>query len=242
MVLGILGGCSTYERTHLAALPAEGVQRVFGDVERGAIGYVGAPDADTFDLGVRDWAHAGGAAAAERRMDSSEWGLEIRGEVLDLWARSPDRRAGVDFVVYGPSELDVELVVLDGLAEVHGVRGEVVVTAPALLVRGAEGSLDVLATEGHAEVEAFPGPADTLRVEALEGDVVLALPYGAPITLRVDADPAWGVTVTDLGFDSLDAGPGHVDAVAGDGSISVDVVVEGGSFTLWQASEPEELP
>jgi hypothetical protein len=232
----VLPGCVVAERVHEASLPLGEVERVFGDVERGAAGYLGAPDADRFDVGVRSWAHGSSRAAALRRADTSTWGVAAEGELLDLWGRSPDPGAGVDLVVLGPRTVDVELVVLEGVAEAHGVTGSVRLTASAVAMSGASGPLDVLATAGSAEVEAFPTPGDTLRIEAVGGDVVLALPRGAPIDLRVDADPAYGVSVTDLGFDRFEAGPGHVRASAGDGSVPVDVVVDGGGFWLWEAA------
>jgi hypothetical protein len=63
--------------------------------------------------------------------------------------------------------------------------------------------------------------------------VYLNLPYGAPIQLLVFADPMWGVSVSDLGFDSLHVRPDYVAALAGeDPTAQVEVWVSGGKFFL----------
>lgn len=233
-------GCAYVEETDQATLPAPGLRRVFGDVERGAVGYVGQRGSEVVELGIRRWAHGGSRRGAEAHLATLEWGVEVQGALLDLWARSPLLESGVDFAVFGPRAVDLEVVVVEGFAEVVDVRGDLVATAEQVSVARAEGSVDVVATAGPAQVEAFPAPGDRLRIEATGGDVALALPYGTPVDLRVDADPAWGVTVTDLGFDTFQADPGRVRAAAGDRSVPVEVVVDGGGFFLWEAPPPGE--
>lgn len=231
--------CASAERTYEAELPADGLARVFGDVERGNVGWLSDPAADgVVRVGARTWATGPGRSSAEARRDSSSWGFEVRGDLLDLWARSPEPDAGVDLVASGPAlveelgDVDVALVAVDGVAEAHGVRGALSLSGTSVFATDAGGPVDAVATAGIAQVEAHPREGDEVHVRSLDGEVWLALPRGLPLRLEVRADPAWGYDVVDLGFDRVERSGAGLVATAGDGSITVVVTARGGPLVV----------
>lgn len=238
VLVAVVPGCATASRTWEAELPFDELGRAFGDVERGGLAYFGDGGADAVQVGFRAWAHAGGEEAARRRLASSRWGAEIRGDLLDLWARSPDPKAGVDIAAEGPADVDVDLLTVEGPVEAHGVRGLAVLTGSAVAGVDLHGSVDAAAFAGSAQIEAFPPDDGTVTVSAVDGDVVLYLPYGAPVDLSVRLDVEAGYRITDLGFDEVHRRPDRFQARTGEGTLRVDVDVVRGSFWLYEASSP----
>lgn len=230
-----LSGCSYREAQFETTLPADGVTDVFCDLERGAFVYDGAAeDESEFTVGIASWGVGGTGGRAEKRAASNTWGAQVSDGLLDVWGRSPVAKAGVDVVILGKRDVDVEAVLLDGPAYLYDVDGTHVVTANAVVGSGIAGDVDLYASLDGINVEVWPADGGTVRLEAY-GDVLLALPYGLDYDLEVFADPDWGVQVTDLGFDELLLAPDYVSAETGDGSIEVDVFVSGGVFALWEA-------
>jgi hypothetical protein len=226
------------ERTFVETLPAEGVARVFCDIERGSFLYSGSSP-DGFDVAIASWAEGSSENRAQERLETNEWGAAVDGDLLDLWGRSEVGRAGIDIGVEGPPAVDVEAVMADGSAELYDVVGTHVITANAIRARGVVGDLDLLSTLDGIDVETFPEPGDAIVLQSA-GSTLLAVPYGLEYDLEVFADPDWGVQVTDLGFDSLLYAPDYVRAVTGSGAIPsgaipIDVFVVGGPFYLLEA-------
>jgi hypothetical protein len=227
LLLLLAPGCTLAERTHSQSFPGAGITRVFCDNDRGSLLFSGS-NPDTIELGVRTFARTEGG------LDRVTWGAATEGDLLDLWGRTRADRAGVDFIVEGPPTQNVEAILLDGRAELVDLTGDHIVTASEIVARGQVGDVDLLATAGGIDLSARPEPGDTLILDAA-GDTFLTLPYGLDYDLEVFSDPDWGVEVTNLGFDQLDASPDYVRAVTGSGSIRIEVTVRGGPFSLWNA-------
>lgn len=231
LALLLVSGCVSERASFGEILPADGVTDLFCDIERGDFVYSGsAPDG--FHVGVASWASGTSHGRAAARTETNRWGVTVADTRLDLWGRSPAARAGVDLTVEGPPAENVEVVLLDGAAQLFDVSGTHTVTANAILGRGLSGDLDLYATTDGIDLEARPAPGQTLTLEAF-GPVTLTLPWGGDYDLEVFADPDWGAEVSDLGFDSLTVAPDYVSATRGSGAIRIDVVVRGGAFTLW---------
>lgn len=235
-LLPTLVGCAEFSEVHETQLPAEGVWNVFADSERGSFVYAGTAEDETFDVAIRSWATGSTRKRAEARASNNVFGAQVVGDLLDLWGRSPVEKAGVDLAVVGPSVINVESVLLEGRAELFEVDGYHTLTANQIYGSGIHGDVDFYASSDGIDVEVFPYADSVLRLEAF-GDVVLGLPYGLEYELEVFSDPSWGVTITDLGFDSLFIAPDYVSASTGSGSIKVEVYLVGGSFVLWEAVE-----
>ena len=229
----LASGCVTERTLFDEILPADTVTDLFCDIERGDFVYSGsAPDG--FHVGVASWATGLSRGRAGARGETNRWGVTVADGRLDLWGRSPAARAGVDLVVEGPPAENVEVVLLDGVAQLFDATGTHTVTANEILGRGLSGDLDLYATSGGIDLDARPEPGQTLTLEAF-GPVTLALPWGGDYDLEVFADPDWGAEVSDLGFDTLSVAPDYVSARTGSGAVRIAVVVRGGAFTLWNA-------
>jgi hypothetical protein len=236
-LLPLLAGACTYQESRFeTTLPSEGVTDVFCDLEAGSFVYSGSGTAEAFTVGVASWAEGSSEGRADKRIANNDWGAQVSDGLLDLWGRSPVRRSGVDVAVLGPPQVNVEAVLLDGTVELYDVDGSHVVTANGVVGGGISGDVDLYASLTGISVQVFPRDDSTLRFEAF-GDVWIELPYGLDYDLEVFADPDWGVEVQDLGFTDVFVAPDYVSAVTGDGSITVDVFVSGGTFHLWQAVE-----
>lgn len=250
----LAAGCGKGSEQHHALVDAVGATDVFGDSEHGDFVYVGDAEhdeggalAETFDVTATVWADHGGVNG---KIEAVDWGFEYDGDpgpatndeggLLDLWGRSGKPHSGVDYVVAGATEMDVDLVLLDGSVELWDTRGEHVVTADGVFGGGLSGKLDLYARKYGMSLDLRPEPGDTVDLQAY-GDVTLWLPYGLDIDLEVTADLDWGVAVADLGFDDAVVLPDYVHVVRGEGSIPIRVDLEGGRFTLLEAeADPEE--
>lgn len=233
LALATAPACSSTERTHTRSFAADEVTRVFCDSDRGDLVFSGS-NPDTIELGVRVFARGATKGLAENRLDRVNWGAAATGDLLDLWGRTRTGSGGVDFVVQGPPDHDIEAILLDGKAELLDLTGDHIVTASEIVGRGLVGDLDLFATTGGIDLHADPEPGDTLILEAA-GETWLTLPYGLEYDLEVFPDPDWGAEVTDLGFDRLDASPDYVRATTGSEAIRIEVTVRGGRFWLWNA-------
>lgn len=246
VLLAVLAACGSTERIETVTVAAPGATDVFCDIENGSLLYLGDPDfggrSERFEVSAGLWA---AGTSREKKLDSVEYGFQYLtdpgtatnddGGLLDLWGRTHADRSGVDYAVVGPPDMDVDVVLLDGWAQLYEVRGDLLVTANGVYGGGLSGDLDLYAAVDGMELDLRPLPGDTIQLQAM-GDVVLALPRGTDVDLEVVADPDWGVTVTDLGFDELQVFPDYVHAVGGDGSIPITVTVGGGAFVLLEAA------
>ncbi|HHO53730.1 MAG TPA: hypothetical protein ENK18_23375 [Deltaproteobacteria bacterium] len=227
-------GCAELTNVFSKTLPTDGVGSVFCDSDRGDFTYAGGSE-EVFDIQVRAWGAGQSRRQAEGRRDRNTWGAVITDDgLLDLWGRSEDLRAGTDIAVAGPSVIDVESVLLDGTARLYDVDGFHYITANRIEGSGIQGDVDLYAALDGIDVEVYPHPGSTIRLEAY-GDVVLKLPLGLEYDLEAFPDPGWGAEILDLGFDELWMAPDYISAVTGSGAIRVEIYVVGGTFFLWSA-------
>jgi hypothetical protein len=230
MVL-LLAGCFQDSLTIVDQLPAEGVTDLFADSDRGDLAYVGDGEGGTFDIAVTQWGTGITRHEAKVARKMNEWGAVVDGALLDMWGRSPPSNAGVSFGVRGRSRMNVESVMVDGDVELVNVEGFHYVTANGVFGYGIAGDVDFYATRNGIDVELDPGPDSRVLIQSW-GDARLDLPFGLDYDLEVYADPAWGVNVTDLGFDNLYVAADYVRASRGEGRIRVEVWVAEGKFIL----------
>lgn len=227
----LLVACAEARLTDYVVVPAEGVRSVVAEVDRGSVVYAGTSPPE-FSVTSERWGHGPTRGMAEEQARQTTATVRVIAGRLALTGISQAPNAGVDFVVEGPPDVDVDASLPEGDLHVEDVEGTVVGTAQAFYGRGLTGPLDVQTTAEGADIEAMPDPGEAIRLD-VTGDLALALPYGAPYDLVVFPDPDFEVAVTDLGFDSLTVAPDFVRGSAGDGSIEVSVVVRSGAFTLW---------
>jgi hypothetical protein len=231
MMVLFLAGCFQETLTIVDSWPAEGVTNVFADSDRGGFAYSGFPNAEQFDVAVTTWGEGFSRHEAKVHRKSNHWGVVVDGTLFDLWGRSPDHDAGVDFAVRGPTRMDVEVVLIDGNVALANVDGFSYVTANGVFADGLSGDVDLYASRNGIDLELDPGPTSSVLLQSF-GDVRLDLPWGLDYDLEVYADPMWGVTVSDLGFDEMYVAPDYVRARRGDGKIRVEVWVADGKFVL----------
>jgi hypothetical protein len=232
VLAALAAGCSVDSVSYKTELPADGVTSVVADAERGSFVYDGDGEADTFGIEVTSWAVGVLRGDARKQRKQNLWSAEPDGTSLDLWARSQSLTAGVDFEVHGPSAMDLDVSLREGDAVVNDVAGVTTLTANHISAWNLDGSADLYAAEKGMDVRITPSGDDPYVLLESVGDVYLELPYGTPMQLLVFADPQWGVTVTDLGFDALHVQPDYVAAESGEGTTQVEVWVSGGRFTL----------
>jgi hypothetical protein len=231
----LAAGCSVDSISYRTELSADGVTSVAAESERGGFVYAGDSDTDVFGVEVTSWAIGVLRGDARKQRKQNLWSAEPAGDALELWARSRSLTAGVDFEVHGPSAMDLDVSLREGNAYVSVVDGVTQVAANSISAWDLRGSADLYAAEKGMDVRITPsGDAPFVLLESV-GDVYLELPYGTPLQLLVFADPQWGVTVTDLGFDALNVQPDYVAAESGEGTTQVEVWVSGGRFTLGAA-------
>ena len=63
--------------------------------------------------------------------------------------------------------------------------------------------------------------------------MVLTLPWGMDYDLQIWGDPDYPITVHDLGFSNVVEAPAYFAGLRGRGSTIVDIVVTGGSVTIY---------
>jgi len=231
-------GCAQVDLFHEAVLPAQDLQAVEVDIERGSFVWVGDPVSETLDVEVHSWAGGAGAKRAGVNEETNDWGALVTEGVASLWAATPSRRAGVDFGVSGPDQVDIDALVREGTVWLSEVEGSHVVTADAITARPVAGSVDLFAVRGGIDADVRPEDGDTIRLEAYGGDVFLGLPYGIDVFIEVIGDPTWGMDVADLGYDSYFVDSGYFTASTGEGRVVVQVVVDDGAFVLYEAAAP----
>jgi hypothetical protein len=231
----MLIGCAEVDKTHADAVDADGIAKLYADLDRGQVTYEGRTDADAFAFEVRSWGRGGSKARASAKEISNDWGLQFLETEVTAWARSPTHTAGVDFAFSGPSRMDVEIVTLEGDVTLSGVDGAHVVTADSILGEAVSGDADLYAARGGIRAEIYPDFGSLVILQAIDGEVVLGLPFGLQYDIEVFGDWDYPMDVQDLGFDDVVMSPGYFTAFTGGGNVVVQVFVEGGGFYLYEA-------
>ena len=225
LVLG-WGGCKALDEPFSETFPADGIDRVVIEVESGDITYRAV---DTNEFVVRGTS-IGRAFTQSAAADSNEWSAEIEGDSLQFSGESKGFGA-INVEIEGPAGVDVEAVTPLGNVTLEGADG----------VHWVESSFfDGIALAGQLSATTLAGmsveiePVDPGRVDMTStgGDVVLAMPYGAPYDFTVTCDEEESYAITDLGFDEWNQYDVSFNGVTGSGSILVEVAVENGFFEL----------
>jgi len=230
-----LVGCAEVEKTFDEVIPAEDIRQVYVDLDRGAVSYTGAADSTEMAFEIRSWARGGSRNRASDKERSNDWGVQVVETELTAWGRSPSATAGVDFALAGPEQMDVEIVTLEGAAELYGVDGQHVVTADAVVGAAISGDVDLYAARGSIQAEIYPDFGSLVVLQAVDGDVTVGLPFGLQYDLEIFGDWDYPMDVQDLGFDFASMSPGSFSALTGGGNVVVEIYVEGGGVYVYEA-------
>jgi len=229
--------CVEVSRQHSVTLPSEDVTDLVAFVERGDWVFVGETDADqlTFDLNTR----AAGATAkrAGRNEAAIDWSVYQGNGVAQATALTPALSASVDWWVSGPERLGLDVLAPEGNVAIQGSTGPLVLTASGIDLDRVSGDIDAYASQTGLRADLVPEIGDVVTLQAVDGDVWLALPQGTEMALEVFADPLWGMEVTNLGFDRYTSLPGYFSAEIGEGRTAITVIVENGGFVLLPEGE-----
>ena len=230
-----LTGCAEVEQTFKERIPAADVTQVYADLDRGDVSYVGSPGVGEIVFDIRSWGRAGSRGRATANEEGNEWGVHVVETELTAWGRSPSKTSGVDFGFAGPQIMDIEIVTLEGDVELHGVDGSHLVTADTVFGTAISGDADLYAARGGLEVELYPDFGSLIVLEAVDGDVIVGLPFGLQYDLEVLGDWDYPMDVVDLGFDAATISPGYFASLTGGGNVVVQVTVTGGGFYLYES-------
>jgi len=228
-------GCAEVENKFQETVPAGVVAQVYAAVDRGDVTYTGDADAVDITFDVRSWGRGGGKGKAASNEAANDWGVQVLDSELTAWGLSPKKTAGVDFGFAGPEIMDVEIVTLEGDAELYGVDGAHIVTADSVVGTAISGSADLYASRGGVTVELYPDFGSLIVLEAVDGDIVLGLPFGLQYDIEVLGDWDYPMDVEDLGFDAAIIEPGYFASQTGGGNVVVQVYVDGGGFYLYES-------
>jgi len=231
----MLIGCAEVEKTFDEAIPSAGIVQLYADLDRGRVTYTGGADADQLAFEVRSWARGGSRSRAAAKERANDWGVQVIETELTAWGRSPSGTAGVDFSFNGPSIMDVEIVTLEGDAELYGVDGSHVVTADSVVGAAISGNADLYAARGGIQAELYPDFGSLIVLQAVGGDIAVGLPFGLQYDIEVFGDYDFPMDVQDLGFDYVSMSPGNFSAQTGGGNVVVQVFVEGGGLYVYEA-------
>ena len=230
-----LSACARFEVTHEVTLPSRDVYDGFFDADRGDISYDGTGPEQAFDIAVTTWGKGRTKGRAERRADNTTFGAAISEDWLDVWGRSDVNRAGTDLAVAGPYIFNVEAVTLGGTIGIWDVDGYHTLTGTNVEGAGVRGDVDALADGVSIDLEIYPYDGSIVRLETQGDELQVALPSGLDYDLQIFADPEYGYTVTDLGFDDLILGPDYALGTAGAGTVRVTLIALGGEITVLEA-------
>ncbi len=231
--VGLAIGCTRVEEVRTESFDATGVTQLVATVQSGNVHYTGGGERSDFDVQIIRWGRGSTRGRATARQETAMGRAQVDGErfLLDAIA---GRRAGVDFNIVGPSWIDTDIRIDDGVARLDGVQGFHVVQADGIVGREVVGEGDF---QGDGRVDLRLSPyfdGAFIVVESLRGDVRLGLPYGLDYDLTVEFDPDEPAAVEDLGFDSFVPGqPGLIIGRRGFRDVRIDVYALRGSVEIY---------
>lgn len=231
----LASGCVTVDSTFSDTLSSDGVFVFRGSSDRGIVAYDGRGMGRDFDISGRSWATGSGSNRAGEREASNRYGVEVEGEALVASAVSFDTRSGVDFDVFGPEVMDIEIVTEHGEAELFDVTGTHVVTARRIIGDNISGDVDFFADGRGLDVEVYPHDDGTVSIRSRGGNATIYLPRRLNYDLNIIGDPNRELELEDLGFDRMVVDPGLAIAWRGDRSVRVDIEVTGGDVRVLSA-------
>jgi len=214
-------------------IDATGVSLVQAKVERGDVDYSGGSP-QTFQISGSSWGMAAQDDRAFEREEGNAYAVSVSAGALQLSSASQYSNAGVNFDILGPSAMSMDVETGSGDVRLANIAGYQLVTADDIDLVNVIGSADLYSRDGDIDAEISPAPGDAIRIEAVDGEVILALPYGQAYNLQVWGDPEYEMIIDDLGFHSVQTGPAYYAGIAGRGDIPVDVFVTGGSVRIMQ--------
>jgi len=224
-------GCAISESRFDQKLSASGVDLVLVSVERGDFDYQGN-NTQTFAIDGRSWGMAFQEETAHERQDGNASDVHTEGNTLLVSATSTSGSSGVDFYVEGPDTLSTDITLDHGDVSLANMAGYQLITADSVDLDNMVGSVDAYARSGSIDASISPGPGDVIRLEAMDGGIDLALPYGLPYDLQVWGDPEYPMAIEDLGFSNMVASDAYYAARSGNGSVRVDVYASGGEVRI----------
>ena len=230
-VLWVAVGCAQVRQPFEERFDASDIFQVAAQSTRGDVSYRGAETLDIDLIGTSFGIGANRDRATERA-EANVWSLDVEGDTLFIDAVS-ERRAGVDFTLNGPGVMDFDLRLDRGDVHLHDVEGFVFARARRITTRRYVGSADI-DVSGRADVELWPWVGTNSLIRARSG-VRLQLPFGGDYELHVTAPFGTEFFADDLGFDDVWVEDGYFYAARFPATTRIDVVLDGGTFTLREA-------
>ena len=224
--------CTVVESDFTQKFPASGISTLVADVDQGDVEVQGIALMDAFHVEGRTFGYSVNSDNAERNQDANTWDVSKQGDILNLWGQSEYMGAGVDFEVRGPQAVHTSLITESGHIDVSDLVGVHYLQGDSVDVENLTGSATILAGYGGVHGSITPWSSDVVYIESGD-DVVLTLPWGMDYDLQIWGDPDYPITVHDLGFSNVVEAPAYFAGLRGRGSTIVDIVVTGGSVTIY---------
>ena len=224
-------GCTTTSSTFVEQHSAEGIRTVSVSLDSGTFSYQGARST-AFLVEGDSWGQASNPDRAAERQAGNTWSVALGGDTLWLDAGSTAGLAGVDFHVTGPASMNTQITIGSGRAILSDVAGWADITADSIDITNLQGGAMLLARSGDIDATIFPQPGSTVRLEALSGDVALALPWGGSYDIQVWGDVESSMWIDDLGFGWSAAAPGYFAGIVGSGATRIDIYAPSGAVTV----------
>lgn len=229
-----LVGCVTASEPFEQTVDADGITGMRVDIERGDLLYDVGSDG-VFVIEGTSNARASTETRANDRLLDNQWRIQPSVPELVVEATSVQRRASVDVEVLGPPTVDLDITANQGVVSLVDVQGTHLVQAGRIQATRLRGTVDLTSTGGGIDVEIYPFLDGSVTIEGTSGDVIVRLPFGGNYDVEILGDPDFEMFVSEFGFVGSIAQPGYFTGVAGDGSIPVRIVAQGGSVQLLEA-------
>ncbi len=260
----LLAGCYDVAFPTCQDLPAEGIESLRVESDRGPVEVVGVEGAETIELGGAIHVTASSERAAERRAEEIELLLEAQGSeaVLRLWIPPPAGVAWGDLQLQVPARLAGRIETYDGAIHLSGLRADqdASTTNGAVEVDDVVGDLTLWTTNGALRLSAVEGEVrgtttnGAIEAEEVHGDLTLATTSGRIDLLggsgTADLETTNGqvavadfagdvVVVTTNGRIDLQGVEGDAAATGSNGAIEVEE--HAGSLDLWTTNGKIEM-
>lgn len=231
LLLPLLTACTSLTESAESHHPAEGVTDVRARVESGDVSYTGRDWGEGFDVDIDSTAWGSDEEVVAQRLANNRWVSEPDGDTLHITGDSGSSASSVDFRIWGPEALNLDLRAEGGTVHASNVVGDHTLVGASVYASQVKGDVEIEAGSGGVDAEIWPYQGGTVTIHA-SGSVELELPWGGDYDLQVWGDPDYPMDVADLGFSNVVANPGYFAGRRGPGTTRIDVYVEGGTFTL----------
>lgn len=194
-------------------------QHMSGDLE-----IVGRNNLVGADVAATVWGRGSSRDAAERRQERVRWSAEVLGDELALSSLVTENRAGVDFFITAPTQVDTVLTVDRGDVFLNDVEGIHDIVASS--VRGVAIGDVVVDASSRVDLDFYPYDTTAADISS-QGAVTLALPYGLDYDLVVRGNPDAEMVVEELGWDDVRLSEGFFAGYRGRGGVRINVFADG---------------